>query len=406
MSRNGAPINLENVRAAKEAGLVYVSDDTPGITRRKRGKSFIYLDPSGKQVRERSTLDRIRSLAIPPAYRDVWICPSDRGHIQAVGRDDRGRKQYRYHEKWREVRDENKYGRMVDFAKALPEIRRTVAKHLKLHGLPREKVLAAVVKFMETTLIRIGNDEYAKSNNSFGLTTLRDHHARFPRGGKVKLEFRGKSGVEHEFEVEDARLAQIARKCQELPGQELFQYVDESGAVRDVGSSDVNDYLREITGKDFTAKDFRTWAGTVLAATALREMERFDTHAQAKKNVIHAIESVASKLGNTRAVCRKCYIHPEILNAYMEGQLVENLARRAETMARSIHKLQPEEAAVLTLLQSRLATVRRAKAARPRSVKEALERSLRLVAQPASHGHGAGPRRRVAGQEPRRRKAS
>jgi DNA topoisomerase-1 len=391
-----ATIKLDNIRAAKEAGLVYVSDESPGITRKKRGvKDFVYLDPRGKQVKDRETLDRIRMLAIPPAYRDVWICPNPRGHIQAVGRDDRGRKQYRYHEKWREVRDENKYGRMIDFAKALPLIRRTVAKHLKLKGLPRDKVLAAVVKVMEVTLIRVGNDEYAKNNKSYGLTTLQDRHAKFARGGRVKLEFRGKSGVEHEFEIEDPRLARIAKQCQDLPGQELFQYLDENGVAHDIGSGDVNDYLRQITGKDFTAKDFRTWAGTVLAATALQEIEKFDSAAQAKRNVVRAVESVAAKLGNTKAVCRKCYIHPEILNAYMEGSLVDHLAQRAANMARSLSKLRPEEAAVLTLLRSRLAVVKKQKAAAPKTVKDALRRSLKLVTQGNSQ----------AGQA-RRRKAS
>jgi DNA topoisomerase-1 len=390
-----ATIRLDNVRAAREAGLVYVSDESPGITRKKRGaKDFVYLDPRGKQVKDRETLDRIRMLAIPPAYRDVWICPNPRGHIQAVGRDDRGRKQYRYHEKWREVRDENKYGRMIDFAKALPLIRRTVAKHLKLKGLPRDKVLAAVVKVMEVTLIRVGNDEYAKNNKSYGLTTLQDRHAKFARGGRVKLEFRGKSGVEHEFEIEDSRLARIAKQCQDLPGQELFQYLDENGVAHDIGSGDVNDYLRQITGKDFTAKDFRTWAGTVLAATALQEIEKFDSAAQAKRNVVRAVESVAAKLGNTKAVCRKCYIHPEILNAYMEGSLVDHLAQRAANMARSLSKLRPEEAAVLTLLRSRLAVVKKQKAAAPKTVKDALRRSLKLVTQGNSQGGQA--RRRKA----------
>jgi len=388
------PIKLDNVRAAKEAGLVYVTDDSPGISRKKQGaKNFIYLDPRGKQIKDRQTLDRIRMLAIPPAYRDVWICANERGHIQAVGRDDRGRKQYRYHEKWREVRDENKYGRMIDFAKALPRIRQRVAKDLKRPGLPREKVLAAVVKFMEMTLIRVGNDEYAKNNKSYGLTTLQDRHAKFSRG-KIKLEFRGKSGVEHEFEIDDPRLASIAKQCQDLPGQELFQYLDDKGVVHDIGSTDVNDYLRDITGKDFTAKDFRTWAGTVLAATALQEIEKFDSKAQAKKNVVRAVETVAAKLGNTKAVCRKCYIHPEILNAYMEGVLVDTLAKRAATMAKSIAKLRPEEAAVLTLLQSRLAAVKKAKAAAPKTVKEALQRSLKLVAQGGSQSGQA--RRRKA----------
>ena len=389
-----APIKLDNVRAAKEAGLIYVTDDSPGISRKKQGaKNFIYLDPRGKQIKDRQTLDRIRMLAIPPAYRDVWICANERGHIQAVGRDDRGRKQYRYHEKWREVRDENKYGRMIDFAKALPRIRQRVAKDLKRPGLPREKVLAAVVKFMEMTLIRVGNDEYAKNNKSYGLTTLQDRHAKFSRG-KIKLEFRGKSGVEHEFEIDDPRLASIAKQCQDLPGQELFQYLDDKGVVHDIGSTDVNDYLRDITGKDFTAKDFRTWAGTVLAATALQEIEKFDSKAQAKKNVVRAVETVAAKLGNTKAVCRKCYIHPEILNAYMEGVLVDTLAKRAATMAKSIAKLRPEEAAVLTLLQSRLAAVKKAKAAAPKTVKEALQRSLKLVAQGGSQSGQA--RRRKA----------
>jgi DNA topoisomerase-1 len=382
-------IKLDNVRAAKEAGLVYVSDDSPGITRKKSGKSFQYFNAAGKQIRDRQTLDRIRMLAIPPAYRDVWICANPRGHIQAVGRDDRGRKQYRYHEKWREVRDENKYGRMIAFAKTLPKIRQTVAKHLRLHGLPREKVLGAVVKFMETTLIRVGNDEYAKSNQSFGLTTLQDRHARIGRG-KIKLEFRGKSGVEHEFEVEDARLAQIAKQCQDLPGQELFQYVDENGKVCDIGSADVNDYLRRITGQDFTAKDFRTWAGTVLAATALQELQSFDSHTQAKKNVVKAVETVAAKLGNTKAVCRKCYIHPEILSAYLEGALVDTLVRRAAKMAQSMARLRPEEAAVLALLQRRLAAAKKVKDRSPKTVAEALQRSLKMVQ------NEAGGRRRKA----------
>ena len=388
-----ATINLDNVRAAKEAGLVYVTDDSPGIHRRRNGKGFVYVDDKGKTITDDETLIRIRHLAIPPAYKDVWICANPRGHIQAVGRDDRGRKQYRYHEKWREVRDENKYGRMIQFAKALPKIRQIVAGHLKLPGLPREKVLAAVVKFMETTLIRVGNDEYAKNNHSFGLTTLQDRHAKISRG-KVHLEFRGKSGVEHEFDVEDPRLAQIAKQCQDLPGQELFQYLDENGKVCDIGSSDVNDYLREISGEDFTAKDFRTWAGTVLAAAALKELEKFDSRAQAKKNIVRAVEVVASKLGNTKAVCRKCYIHPEILNAYMDGQLIENLAKKAEKLQRSAGtKLRSEEAAVLALLQKRLKVVRSGKSAEarraadaPKTVREALQRSLKLVASdPSSH---------------------
>jgi DNA topoisomerase-1 len=374
--KQGGPIKLDNVRAATEAGLVYLADESPGIRRKKSGNGFTYVDDKKRTVTDPQTLARIRHLAIPPAWHDVWIAPSDRGHIQAAGRDDRGRKQYRYHEKWREVRDENKYGHMIAFAKALPKIRRAVARDLRGKGLPREKVLAAVIKFMEATLIRVGNEEYAKNNHSYGLTTLRDRHARIARG-KVKLEFRGKSGKEHEFEVNDPRLAEIARQCQHLPGQELFQYIDETGEIRDIGSADVNQYLRQISGADFTAKDFRTWAGTVLAAQALAELRKFDSQAQAKRNIVKAIESVAAKLGNTKAVCRKCYIHPDILESYMDGQLVENLARRAARMAKSKAKLRPQEAAVLALLERRLAAMTKARAAEPKTVHEALRRSLK-----------------------------
>jgi DNA topoisomerase-1 len=296
--------------------------------------------------------------------------------------------------RWREVRDENKYGRMTAFAKALPKIRRAVARDLRRKGLPREKVLAAVVKLMEATLIRVGNDEYAKNNRSFGLTTLQDRHARIARG-KVKLEFRGKSGVEHEFEVEDPRLARIAKQCQDLPGQELFQYVDEAGKVCDIGSADVNDYLRQVSGEDFTAKDFRTWAGTVLAAQALAELQSFDSQAQAKRNIVKAVESVAAKLGNTKAVCRKCYIHPEVFNAYLDGELIKNLAKRAEGMVKSIARLRPEEASVLALLRRRLAAAGRKRAAEPKTVREALARSLKLI-QSGTSRNGQAQRRRAS----------
>jgi DNA topoisomerase-1 len=377
-ARNGVD---QNIRAARDAGLVYVTDDSPGIHRRRSGGGFVYVNDTGKAIKDPLTIHRIQSLAIPPAYREVWICANPRGHIQAVGRDDRGRKQYRYHEKWREVRDETKYGRMMAFAAALPKIRRATARHLKLRGLPRRKVLAAVVRIMEQTLIRVGNDEYAKNNHSFGLTTLQDKHARIA-GGKIHFDFRGKSGVDHEIDVNDARLAHIAKQCQGLPGQELFQYVDDKGKVTDIGSSDVNDYLREIAGEDFTAKDFRTWAGTVLAAQALEELSTFDSKAQAKRNMLKAVESVAAKLGNTRAVCRKCYIHPEIFDAYLEGGLRENLAQRAAAMARSLHQLRPEEAAVLALLRRRLGgKSKRTNGARAGSkeptVKQALAASLK-----------------------------
>lgn len=309
---------------------------------------------TGKLVRDQETLLRIRSLVLPPAWTNVWICPSPSGHIQAVGRDQRGRKQYKYHERFRQVRDETKYARMMQFVKALPGIRRRVARDLRKPGLSRDKVLAAVVRLLETTLIRVGNEEYAKDNRHYGLTTLHNHHAKV-RGQTVHFHFKGKSGVEHAIDLEDPRIAKIVRKCQDLPGEELFGYIDENGNAVDVSSTDVNKYLRQITGRDFTAKDFRTWAGTVLAAQALREFEKFDSQAQAKKNLLRAVESVASKLGNTRAVCKKCYIHPAILDSYMDGTLAETLSQRAARLEKKIASLRPEEAAVLVLLQRRLA---------------------------------------------------
>lgn len=340
-----------NKAAARAAALRYVTDADPGIKRIKAGKNFNYVDPKGRRITDTDTLARIRALAIPPAWTDVWICPHATGHIQAVGRDARGRKQYRYHARWRETRDETKYHKMIDFARALPQIRLAVRRHLAKPGLPREKVLAAVVSIMEKTLIRVGNDEYANSNQSYGLTTLHDKHARLS-GKKVRFEFRGKSGVEHEIDLEDPKLTEIVRKCRDLPGEELFQYLDDNDQVRDITSADVNTYLREISGGDFTAKDFRTWAGTVLAARALQEFESFDSKAQAKKNIVHAIERVAMRLGNTKAVCRKCYIHPAIINSYMDGELIRHLSRRAgQILGRSLHRLSPEEAAVLGLLR-------------------------------------------------------
>ena len=338
-------------KGAKLAGLQYVSDAAPGIRRIKKGRSFAYVGPSGRMVRDERTLSRIRGLVIPPAWKDVWICTNPNGHLQVTGHDARGRKQYRYHPRWREVRDEIKYDKLISFAHALPRIRRRVAKHLRQRGLSREKVLAAVVKLLETTLVRVGNDEYAKSNNSFGLTTMRDGHVEVSRT-VVRMEFNGKSGVGHEIDIRDPQLVRIVGQCQELPGQELFQYVDDKGAIRDIGSADVNEYLREISGQDFTAKDFRTWAGTALAAQALREFEDFDTKAAAKRNITQAIERVAKRLGNTKAVCRKCYIHPAVINAYMDRSLVATLKERAETeLRKTISRLPPEEAAVLALLQ-------------------------------------------------------
>ena len=305
-------------------------------------------------MRDGETLARNRSLAITPAWTDVWVCPVENGHLQATGRDARGRKQYRYHPRWRQVRDETKYSRMIEFARTLPRIRRRVRRDLKLPGLPRRKVLAAIVRLLETTLIRVGNDEYAKGNHSFGLTTIRNRHVRVRRG-RVHFDFRGKSGVEHEINLYDPRLARIVRKCQDLPGQELFAYLGDDGEVHDVGSSDVNDYLREISGCDFTAKDFRTWAGTALAAEALKEFTEFDSQAAAKRNITSAIERVAQRLGNTKAVCRKCYIHPAIIDAYLDRTLVATFQRRAENeLRRSLGRLSGEEAAVLALLEERL----------------------------------------------------
>jgi DNA topoisomerase I len=340
--------------AARLAGLRYLNDTAKGFRREIRGSSFRYLGTDGKAIRDRATLKRIRGLVIPPAWTDVWICSDPNGHLQVTGRDARGRKQYRYHSRWREVRDENKYERLIRFAQTLPKIRRRVAAALKRRGLPREKVLAAVVKLLETTLIRVGNDEYARSNNSFGLTTMRDRHVEFA-GSKARLEFKGKSGVEHEIDIHDPCIARIVRQCQDLPGQELFQYVDEDGVVRDIGSADVNEYLQEISGLDFTAKDFRTWAGTALAAQALQEFEDFDTQAAAKRNITKAIEHVAERLGNTKTVCRKCYIHPAVIDAYMDRSLVATLKERTETELRqSLSRLPAEEAAVLALLQQRM----------------------------------------------------
>jgi DNA topoisomerase-1 len=356
--RTGRKLSRETARdgtiAARDAGLRYVGDAVLGIIRRRRGKSFSYFGPSGRTLRDENVLRRIRSLVIPPAWTDVWICPFANGHLQATGRDARRRKQYRYHHRWREERDETKYERMIDFARALPRMRTRINRDLRRRGLPREKVLAAVARLLETTLVRVGNDEYARDNRSFGLTTLRDEHAKV-RGSKIEFDFLGKSGIGHEVETQDSRLARIVRECQNLPGQELFQYVDAGGRVRDVGSEDVNRYLREISGQDFTAKDFRTWAGTSLAAQALREFEEFDSQAAAKRNITRAIERVAERLGNTTAVCRKSYVHPAVIEAYLDRSLIKTLKRRTEAELRdSLTTLSPEEAAVLALLQQRM----------------------------------------------------
>lgn len=339
---------------ARQVGLRYVRDDVPGITRKPLKNGFRYISADGKPVRDEGMLARIKSLAIPPAWTDVWICPFENGHIQATGRDAKKRKQYRYHMRWRSVRDETKYERMLNFGKALPSIRAKVDAALRLPGLPREKVLATIVYLLQTTMMRIGNEEYARNNQSFGLTTLRDRHVRID-GSEVEFRFRGKSGVQHSIKVDDPRLARIIRRTRDLPGQELFQYIDDDGELHAVGSADVNDYLRTLTGEDYTAKDFRTWSGTMLAAIALQEYQKFDSTAQAKKNIVRAIETVAEKLGNTPTICRKCYVHPAVIDAYLDGTMLSALQQRArEKLTKDIHALSPEEAAVLALLQQRL----------------------------------------------------
>jgi len=335
--------------AAQAAGLRYVTDQMPGISRQKSGAGFRYIYPTGEAVKEQPVLERIKSLVIPPAWNDVWICPDPAGHLQATGRDQRGRKQSRYHPCWREIRDETKYTRMIAFAEALPNIRKRANQDLKLTGLPRNKVLATVVRLLEVSLIRVGNEEYAKENHSFGLTTLRNRHVEV-RGSTMRFHFRGKSGKWHDVNVRDRRLARIIRSCQDLPGQELFQYINEDGKREKVSSEDVNAYLREISSEDFTAKDFRTWIGTVYAALALQQFEPFHTESQAKKNLAQAIKAVAQLLGNTPSVCRKCYVHPEIVGAYLKRKLIEGL-KPAEDKNGDDTSLRPEEIAVLKFLR-------------------------------------------------------
>jgi DNA topoisomerase-1 len=343
------------VASAKAVGLRYVSDQTAGIRRLKSGKGMRYVDGSGKPVRDGDVLRRIRSLVIPPAWRNVWICPLADGHLQATGQDVKGRKQYRYHPRWREVRDQTKYNRMIAFGKVLPRVRQQVQQHMALPGLPKEKVIAAVVRLLEVSLIRVGNEEYARANKSFGLTTMRDQHVKVS-GGSIHFHFRGKAGKEHSVDIDDPRLARIVKRCQDLPGQELFQYVDDDGKRQTIGSAEVNDYLKSVTGQDFTAKDFRTWAGTVLAARALQELEEFDSQAKAKKNIVRAVEAVSQMLGNTPTICRKCYVHPAVIESYLDGALVKTVRRRAkQQLAEALEKLRPEETAVLKLLESRLA---------------------------------------------------
>lgn len=364
--RTGAvnSVTVEARKTARRAGLRYVNETERGIGRVRHGQRFVYRSSTGKLVRDQRTLDRIRKLAIPPAWERVWICPSPSGHIQAAGYDTRGRKQYKYHPRWQEARDGQKYDKMLEFARALPKIRARVERDLRRKGLPREKVLAAVVKLLESTLIRVGNDEYAKHNGSFGLTTLRNRHARV-RGRRVQFDFRGKHNIEREIGIDDSQLARVVRQCQELPGQELFEYINEDGEVRDVGSDDVNEYLREIAGEQFSAKDFRTWAGTVMAAWELRGSEPCESTSAGKRVVNEAISHVADKLGNTRAICRKCYIHPAVIEAYLEASLHELCGSNGHSRKRT--GLSPQEAAVAALLK---------RASGPKALQHRLRRAI------------------------------
>lgn len=345
-------IDMDPVETVRLAGLRYVNDGMPGIHRKRSGRGFRYTTADGTPIADRATLQRIKALGIPPAWQDVWICATPRGHIQATGRDARGRKQYRYHDHWREVRDETKYARLAAFGACLPRIRQQTASDLAQPGLTREKVLATVVQLLDRTLIRIGNEEYARTNESYGLTTMRQDQVEV-NGSQIRFEFQGKSGKCHSVEVRDPRLAHIIRRCEDLPGYELFQYVDDSGERRSIESADVNRYLEEITGQHFTAKDFRTWGGTVIAARTLRDMGPAETETQAKKNIVEAVKVTARELGNTPAVCRKAYIHPDILDAYMHGRVIQPVDAQSITGTMASSKpqgLRPEEQALLDFL--------------------------------------------------------
>ena len=348
-TRRKGGVNSQPAEAAASAQLRYVSDERPGIRRLRRGGGFRYLDSEGRPVRDLATLRRIKSSAIPPAWTDVWICPLAHGHIQAVGRDARGRKQYRYHARWRETRDQNKYARLIEFGRALPRIRRRVEEDLGRPHLPREKVLAAVVRLLETTLIRVGNEEYARENHSYGLTTLRSKHVTV-EGATLRFEFRGKGGKRHAVDLADRRLARVVRHCQELPGHELFQYVDDEGQPQVVDSADVNEYLRQVGGGEFTAKDFRTWGGTVLAALALASQSASGEPRRVKRELAEGVAEVARHLGNTVAICRKCYIHPAVIVAHAENALPTVLERSSPEMSSNLTRV---EAAVLRLLEAR-----------------------------------------------------
>ena len=349
-----AVVTSDPIASAEAIGLRYVTDDIPGIERKRAGKKgFAYIDTNGDRIRDPDEIRRIDALAIPPAYKNVWICPFANGHLQATGRDAKGRKQYRYHPLWRSIRDQSKFTRMLVFSQSLPQIRQRLEHDLSLPGLPKEKVLATIIRLMELTRVRVGNEEYARSNQSYGLTTLRDEHVDI-KGSKIQFHFRGKSGVEHEIELADKRLAKIVKRCQDIPGQELFQYRDATGEYQAIDSGDVNAYLKAITEQDFTAKDFRTWAGTVLAAAELADIGTFTSETGAKKNIVQAIKTVASYLRNRPATCRKYYIHPAILDAYMDESLHQVMEEHAAAIVEKSHALKPEELAVVAMLEQQL----------------------------------------------------
>jgi DNA topoisomerase I len=346
LTRDMSKTAVNPIDSAKHAGLRYVSGEVPGITRRKKGRGFAYFAADGGLIRQDATLKRIRSLVIPPAWTRVWICPQAEGHLQAVGRDARGRKQYRYHPLYREVRDQVKFDRMVSFGTALTKIRRRIRRDLKLPGMPKLKILAAVLRLLDETFVRVGNDEYTRSNGSYGLTTLHNKHAAI-RGGELHLHFRGKSGQAQDVTLHDDQLARIVKRCQDLPGAELFQYRSESGELQSIGSGDVNDYLREITGEDITAKDFRTWHGTGHMFSQLNQIGPAESETEAKRNIVAAIKATAAKLGNRPATCRKYYIHPAVIESYLTKQMFR--LRPPESALRT--SLHSEEVAVLHLLK-------------------------------------------------------
>jgi DNA topoisomerase I len=345
--------NTEHVESAEAAGLRYVSDTMPGIRRKRTGRGFVYIDVAGSPIRNGNELARIKALVIPPAWTDVWVCPSPQGHIQVTARDAKGRKQYRYHPRYREIRDETKFGRMLEFSDLLPALRDRVEKDLQLSGLPRDKVLATVVRLLEKTLIRVGNDEYARENKSYGLTTMRRRHIQVT-GHTLRFDFRGKSGLMHSVAVTDRRVARIIQHCQELPGQELFQYLDDDGRRQTIDAGDINDYLKRVSGREVTAKDFRTWSGTMLAAFELRTLGPAMNEKEAKTNVVQAVDKVAKRLGNTRAVCRKYYIHPAIIESYLKGSVVPVPPQPTDQKReRPSGALRRDELVVLDFIQNR-----------------------------------------------------